>query len=248
MPYHIKLTLSSGLYNWWNLSKDQVIEGVLIPFVNGQIVPLPVTGRNRHVLLNMKNVTFLQIYMTEKEFDRKAGEAVPPEMEKPEFEEKECTKDFVNEVKELLAGPHLTSVLQKFFSDPKEQVFVIMKIGDKYLDSAYNGVVKPVIQQFGLTALRIDEIQNSGKITDQVLECIGESRYVLADLSGERPNCYYETGFAHALGKELILTIRKEDVIHFDLAGYRFIVWETEQELRNALESRFRSLAAQKHG
>jgi len=32
----------------------------------------------------------------------------------------------------------------------------------------------------------------------------------LADLIGSRPNCYFETGVAVAIGGELILTIKKE--------------------------------------
>jgi hypothetical protein len=57
-------------------------------------------------------------------------------------------------------------------------------------------------------------------------------------LSGERPNCYYETGFAHALGKEIILPINTKDKIHFDLSGHRFIQWETESDLRKGLKKR----------
>jgi nucleoside 2-deoxyribosyltransferase len=117
-----------------------------------------------------------------------------------------------------------------------------MKFKEDYLSSAYEGVVKPVVEQFGLHPLRIDEVQDSGKITDQVLEKIAESRFVLADLSGARPNCYYETGFAHALGKELILSINAKDSVHFDLAEYRFIEWATELEFRQKLIKRFESL------
>ena len=117
-----------------------------------------------------------------------------------------------------------------------------MKFGDDELDSAYEGVIRPVIEANDLKAVRIDEIQDSGRITDQVLEHIAESQFVLSDLSGERPNCYYETGFAHALGRKLILTIRSGDPIHFDLAGYRFIQWSTEADLRGKLRKRFASL------
>ena len=71
---------------------------------------------------------------------------------------------------------------------------------------------------------------------------VAGSRFVLTDLSGERPNCYYDAGYAHALNKELILTIRKGEAIHFDLAAHRFIQWETEAELREALNHRLRAL------
>jgi nucleoside 2-deoxyribosyltransferase len=103
-------------------------------------------------------------------------------------------------------------------------------------------VVKPLAKEFGLSALRIDEVQDSGMVTDQILKHIEKSAIVLADLTGERPNCYYETGYAHALGRDLVLTIHKESAIHFDLAGYRFIQWSTEKELMDALRPRFASI------
>ena len=120
-----------------------------------------------------------------------------------------------------------------------------MKFDDATLDSAYEGVIKPIVKKHKYRPIRIDDIQDSGKITDQIIEEISRSEIVLADLSGERPNCYYEAGFAHAIGKKMIFTIRKDTLIHFDLSAYRFIEWDTEQELRNRLNLRFKSI--QKH-
>ena len=116
-----------------------------------------------------------------------------------------------------------------------------MKFGDDELDSAYEGVIKPLGEEFGFNVLRVDEIQDSGNISQQILENISCSEIVLAELSGERPNCYYEAGFAHALGKETIFCIKKGDDIHFDLAGYRFISWKTEAEFRRKLKARLES-------
>jgi hypothetical protein len=76
------------------------------------------------------------------------------------------------------------------------------------------------------------------------LEAIAKSELVFCELSGERPNCYYEAGFAHALGKELILAVRTTDKVHFDLAGHRFIERDTEHELRQKLRARFAALTS----
>jgi hypothetical protein len=122
------------------------------------------------------------------------------------------------------------------------QVFVVMKFGDKALDSAYKGAIKPLIEEFKYSPLRIDEIEDSGSVTDQILNQIARSEIVLADLTGDRPNCYYEAGFAHALEKEMIFTILKGSKPHFDLADYRFIEWETEEDLRVELRKRFTAI------
>jgi hypothetical protein len=118
-------------------------------------------------------------------------------------------------------------------------VFVVMQFGVPALDSAYQGVIKPVVEEFGFGCLRIDEVGDAGPISEQAEDAIASSEVVLCDLSGERPNCYYETGFAHALGRRLILSIRDADKRHFDLAGRRFIIWATEDDLRAKLRKRF---------
>jgi hypothetical protein len=239
MYFHAKLSYSDGNHFWWNYSKEEMIMTLVVPFINGQIVPANLNGYT--CLLNMKNVTFLRIYKTQEKLIAERG-FTPADFDHIDFELNDCTQEIIETRGEIEAASNAKSLLQKAFSLIEDQVFVVMKFGDRFLDSAYYGAIKPVIQEFGFKAIRIDEIPDSGSISDQILEAIAKSRYVLADLSGEKPNCYYETGFAHALGKELILCIRKDEVIHFDVHNYRFIVWETEEDLRNALRKRFESI------
>lgn len=54
---------------------------------------------------------------------------------------------------------------------------------------------------------------------------------------GARRSVYYEAGFAHGLGCEVIFTCRKKDVgdLHFDTRQYPHIVWEAADDLRRNL-------------
>ena len=110
----------------------------------------------------------------------------------------------------------------------------------------YIQVIKVVGNEFGYKVLRIDEPQDSGRINDQILDAIAGSEIVLCDLTGERQNCYFETGFAYATGRNLIFTIREGERIHFDLAANRFIVWKTKEELANKLRERLAGIGATK--
>ena len=241
MYYHARLFYEYREHYWWNLSKEEITLELLLPFINGQIIPIDEGAKTS--LLNMRNVSKLRIYKTEEKIESDHGHGhAPSALLDEQFEKHECTNELIDEVRKLQAAPQSKSLIQKALSTPKKQVFVIMKFGDKFLDSAYFGVIKPTIEKYGFKSLRIDEVQDSGRITDQVLEGIATSQYVFADLTGERPNCYYEVGFAHAIGKEMILTIKKGNKIHFDLADYRFIEWETELELREALRKRLSTI------
>lgn len=42
--------------------------------------------------------------------------------------------------------------------------FVIMRFGDEQLDSTYHLVIRQVLLDFGYSPLRIDEVQDSGRI------------------------------------------------------------------------------------
>jgi len=239
MKYHAKLNYSKDHF-WWNHTKEDIISKLLIPFINGQVVLITQGGKKK--LLNLKTVSVINIYRTEKNLIPKVGDSITKQINEASFEKNECTEELIKEVKLDLASIQSLSLLQKTFLPQKEQVFIIMKFNDKTLESAYEGVIKPTFEKYSIAVIRVDEIQNSGKISDQILELISSSKYIFSDLTGARPNCYYETGFAHAIGREVILSCNKAEPIHFDLASHRFIIWETENDLRRELDKRIKAL------
>lgn len=240
MKYHAKLVYGESSHFWFNYEKDRIVDVLLVPFINGQVVMITHDKTNK--LLNMKNVTLLSIYKTEKSLKALADKSITDQIDDNSFSEHICTKELVEEFKILKGSQSSSSLLQKSFKKAKQQVFIIMRFGDKLMDSAFEGVFKPVCESFGYKCIRIDEVQDSGKISDQILQTIAESKYIIADLTGNRPNCYYECGFAHALGKEMIFCAKSTSKVHFDLAGYRFIKWTTEADLRKQITSRLKSL------
>ncbi len=240
MKYHAIAEYEGTKHYWWNKSKDKIISDLMVPFINGQVIVL--SRKKRKSVLNMKNVSFLSIYRTRNNLVRPASGMVPIRLIDLEDRIYECTSEILGEARIASSNDNISSFLQLSLSGVVNQVFVIMEFEDETLDSAYEGVIKPLFVDQDLNVIRADEIQDSGRISDQILENIAKSKFVFADLSGERPNCYYECGFAHALGKELILSIRKGEQIHFDMAGYRFIQWKTEQDLRRKLKERLYSI------
>lgn len=241
MRYHAHLEYgSSPGHIFYNYEEQKIIEELVLPFINGHVIVLKIGGVNK--VFNMKNATFLRLYRTDAAVAATADKSVPQLIQSAEFQKNECTPLLLDKVKQDKSSQPTTSLLQKASQSPKDQVFVIMKFGDAVLDSAYRAVYRSVVRRFGLMCVRVDEIPNSGKISDQILECIAESKYIIADLSGARPNCYYEAGFAHALGKELILCIQDGENAHFDLQGHRFIQWKTESDLRKKLGQRIKAL------
>jgi len=233
MIYHAILTSDANLKHYiWNSTHDRIVKELVIPFLNKQF-----WESSRGMLVNLGGCTSLSIFCSKNEISVEENKEIPKEFSDDSLTI--CTGEIISEARIHVATPDVKSILQQALATPKNQVFVIMKFGDEILDSAYKGVIKPLAKEYGINVIRIDEIQDSGVITDQILQSIAESKYVIADLSGERQNCYYETGFAHALGKEIILTIRDSEPIHFDLSTRRFIIWKTESDLRVQLKARF---------
>lgn len=241
MKYHARLEYGSSSHFFHNHSEESIIESVVVPFVNGQVVMLKFRLLGPR-LFNMKNATFLKVYSTKSALKTSDEKSIADQIKEESFSKNDCTQEILGKVQARGTGKALSSLIQKALQPTKNQVFVVMKFGDETLDSAYEGAYKAVAKEFGLACIRIDEVQDSGKISDQILESLAESKYVLCDLTGARPNCYYETGFAHALGKEIILLSHKKEAIHFDLQGHRFIQWSTEEELRKKLRERFSAL------
>jgi hypothetical protein len=103
--------------------------------------------------------------------------------------------------------------------------------------------IKAAANDCGITAQRIDDDERSERITDRVLESIRKAEFVIVDLTNERPNVFFEAGYAHGIGKIPIYIARHHTEIHFDVKDYPVILFRNMKELREGLVRRLRAIA-----
>lgn len=113
-------------------------------------------------------------------------------------------------------------------------VFVIMPFSGEDMDDSYS-VIKEECTKLSLCATRADESTGSGIVLGEITELIEQAEFLVCDLSRERPNVYYELGYAHGVGNEAldILLIAKEGTaLHFDIAPLRVQYYSSTEHLR----------------
>ncbi len=121
--------------------------------------------------------------------------------------------------------------------------FIMMAIdpGKPELEDIKSGI-KEVFEEFGIHAITADEIEHEGAITDRILDEIEASEFLIADLTHERPNVYYEIGHAHARTKRVILFRKKDTKLHFDIAHRNCPEYENTTALKRKLRNRLEAM------
>ncbi len=127
----------------------------------------------------------------------------------------------------------------------KNLVFVGMAFDlPSNLSDTYQAI-KRSCEELGLNAVRVDDFQDSGPITVQVLKGIEDAEFLIFDLSADRPNVYYELGYAHGVGnrsEEIILLAKKGSKIHFDISSLRILEYSSVIDLENKLTLRLKNI------
>lgn len=124
-------------------------------------------------------------------------------------------------------------------------IMMAMEKGRSDLDDVAD-TIKRACKAFGITAMRADDIEHEDVITKRIIDQIRTSEFLLADLTRERPSVYYEVGYAHALGRRVILYRKEGTNIHFDLAAYNCPEYPNLRGLENMLVRRLETLTGQR--
>jgi len=117
-----------------------------------------------------------------------------------------------------------------------DQVFVAMSF-KKEMDPVWDTGIKPAIEKAGYKPLRVDKEPHLDRIDAKIISAIRDSRFLIADVTGQNAGVYFEAGFALGLNRPVIWCVREDDLrdVHFDTRQYNHIVWKTPEDLQEQL-------------
>lgn len=222
-----------------NLTLEEVLVGHICPYLTGDPYPTGGGATKQGAIVNPRGFMAVIVYGTNQPVDKtwpplKSGGRSDVDVANYLEENGHNVSSAVYRVAAIFieTGAYKDARKQILESMTPNFVFMITVIGDSEVDGVYTSAVKPSLESNGLTVARSDEIRRAGLVMASVTEAIAASKFVVADLTNARPNCYYELGYAHALGKTGLLIAKEGSVRHFDVAGYRWNAWKTGVDFR----------------
>src|SRR5215831_3009448 len=119
------------------------------------------------------------------------------------------------------------------------RAFVIMPFGKKTaadgttvidFDAVYKELLAPAITAAGMAPHRADADRRGGSIHLDMFQDLLLAEFVVADLTLDNPNVWYEIGVRHALrAGGTVLTYALRDRLPFDIAGQRMQRYTLEE-------------------
>ena len=123
-------------------------------------------------------------------------------------------------------------------NEQKPRAFIVMQYTDEF-NSLYKEVIKTTCEKYGYEAIRADDIFTNGQIIDDITRSIEEASIIIADITPNNPNVFYEVGYAHATRKPTILLCeRGRGNLPFDVSGFRTLFYENTIGGKSQIEER----------
>lgn len=109
----------------------------------------------------------------------------------------------------------------------KLSIFVLMPFSEAFRDVYVLGI-RAAAESLGMSVSRVDEqIFHRESILQRIYDQIESADLVIAEMTGQNPNVFYEVGYAHAKNKRCILITKSAADIPFDLKHHRHIVYDS---------------------
>jgi hypothetical protein len=121
--------------------------------------------------------------------------------------------------------------------------FVAMSFHKDLKDAYEKGIFLAVKEDCKMDPVRMDLVEHNEKICDRMVAEIRTCQFLVADVTRQRANVYFEGGFAMGLGRPVIWTCSEDDrkEVHFDTRQYNHIFWKDPKDLRTKLRDRIKA-------
>jgi len=133
----------------------------------------------------------------------------------------------------------------------RSSVFVIMPFKAD-MNDVWIGGIKRAAETAGFTPIRVDMINRSTNITDDIVASIEKCHLAIVDVTDNNPNVMFELGYTLAKGKPNIIISQSADFLPFDIRNIRTIVyansWTGIEDLKIRLQEFLKEYSPRKTG
>jgi nucleoside 2-deoxyribosyltransferase len=246
MYYHAIAVLAGGRKkSIVNKTEDQILTQIVLPYVTDGLVKVRWGSSTQSY-----QVIDLRIYKTKNAWYKKGGILLDNFIAKS----KNVYSRFERRAKSILSkGTFRVFVImpiqgEKFGTQDDQRIY-------KEFDGRFEALEK-LLSKYNCVPIRIDKEHPIEELVRRIKEEIRKAHFVIADVTEERPSCYFEAGYADALAKPIIYIGSKESVmnpriptkVHFDIHMHvNFFVNHNDmvEKVKNVIEKNKQKLFAE---
>jgi hypothetical protein len=102
----------------------------------------------------------------------------------------------------------------------------------KEVENFFRQVVDPLMKENGYSIKEMGiQKPNDAWMNVEIFENLHKAALVVVDLTGLRPNCLIELGYALGRPSKVILTAKKDTILPFDAKMYECCFWDTKEQI-----------------
>lgn len=140
----------------------------------------------------------------------------------------------------LLQGNTGCAIRSVTVTEDSPMCFAVMQFTEEF-NVLYKDVIKPVCESYGYKVIRGDDFYTSGQIMEDVTQSIRSAALIIADVTPDNANVFYEVGYAHAIGKPtILLSDRRRERLPFDISGFRTLFYDNTIGGKAVVEARLK--------